>query len=173
MYYLMTKIWARFTKAFITILLTVIAFSLTYICCQSGDSHYQPGLVGIYYSEPNLTSIKAVVVLTSLEQNWGEMVDFQTGSSGVWEGYIIAPADGQISFYLQTNKIAILEIDNDFKTESNQGLTSLNIKMNKDQAYPISVTFYNDGGPTDYGYFTIKEKYHRYLQFILNILKKI
>jgi hypothetical protein len=124
--------------------------------CQKSNSHYKPGLVGIYYSEPNLTSIKAVTNLTSLEQNWDEKVDFQTGSSGVWDGYIIAPADGEISFYLETNKIAILEIDNKFKTESNQGLTSLNIKMNKDQAYPIRVTFYNAGEFTDYGFFNIK-----------------
>jgi hypothetical protein len=134
----------------------MIALPISFFSCQESDSQLKPGLVGIYYSEPNLTSIKAVTVLTSLEQNWNETVDFQTGSSGVWDGFIIAPADGEISFYLETNKIAILEMGNDFKTESNQEVTSLNIKMNKGQTYPIRVTFYNDGERTDYGFFTVK-----------------
>lgn len=138
------------------LLLSMTIISLSLINCQKGNNQYKPGLVGIYYSEPNLTSIKAITTLTSLEQNWDEKVDFQTSSSGVWDGYIIAPADGEIQFHLKTNKIAILEIDRDFKTESIKDSTSLKIKMIKGQAYPMRVTFYNDGERTDYGYFSIK-----------------
>jgi len=39
--------------------------------CQKNTS-FEEGLVGIYFSEPNLTSIKAYSVLTSLEQVWGQ-----------------------------------------------------------------------------------------------------
>jgi hypothetical protein len=152
----MTKICTRLKKVGFKVILILIALSITLISCQKSDSQFKPGLVGIYYSEPNLTSIKAVTFLTSLEQNWDEAVDFQTGSSGVWDGFIMAPADGEISFYLETDKVAVLEIDNKFETKSDTGLTSLNIKMNKGQVYPIRVTFYNDGPRTDYGFFTVK-----------------
>jgi hypothetical protein len=132
----------------------MMTLSHLFLSCQQGE--FKPGLVGIYYSEPNLTSVKAVTVITSLEQNWDERVDFQTGSSGVWDGLIIAPADGEISFRLNTNKIAILEIDKQFKTESNQDLTLLSIQMNKGQAYPIRLTFLNPGAATDYGFFNLQ-----------------
>jgi len=141
----------------------MIVIAITFFACQQSDSQYKPGLVGIYYSEPNLTSIKAITVLTSLEQNWNEEIDFETGSSGIWHGYIIAPANGDISFYLETNKIAILAIGKDYQTESNQDQAStiLSVQMEKDRAYPIRVKFYNDGKKSDYGYFNIKWKWDK------------
>jgi hypothetical protein len=137
------------------IILTLIIFSTAFSSCQKIERNYHSGLVGIYYSEPNLTSIKAVTVLTSLEQNWDESIDFETGTSGVWDGFIIGPADSEVSFYLETNKVAILEIDNDKKIESDRGKATFNIKMKKDQMYPIRVSFFNAGARTDYGYFKI------------------
>ena len=126
--------------------------------CQVQSEEYRPGLIGIYYSEPNFTSIKAITILTSLEQNWNEEVDFETGSSGVWNGYIIAPVDGDISFHLETNKIATLAIGKDHQTESNQdqASTTLVVQMEKNRIYPIRVTFINGGQQSDYGYFNIK-----------------
>ena len=137
-------------------LLIGIVFLSVLLGCQNGENEYRPGLIGIYFSEPDLTSIKAVTILESLEQNWNEEVDYQSGSSGVWEGLLIGPADSEISLHLETNKMAVLEIDNKFKTESSHDISSLSIKMKKGQAYPIRVTFYNGGEFTDYGYFTIK-----------------
>ena len=75
MHYLIIKSGTRFTKALWTVLLITLALSITFFSCQKSDSQDKPGLVGIYYSEPDLTSIKAVMVLTSLEQNWDETVD--------------------------------------------------------------------------------------------------
>ena len=163
MYDLQAKIFMRFTKVLLIIVLTMIALSITFFSCQKSDSQYKPGLVGIYYSEPNLTSIKAITFLTSLEQNWDAEVDFETGSSGIWNGYIIAPVDGDISFHLETNKIAILAIGKDHQTESNQDQpsTTLGVQMKEDQAYPIRVTFYNGGQRSDYGYFNIKWKWDK------------
>lgn len=146
------KIFIRFSVLF----LVTIAIMATISGCQKKEQINKPGLIGIYCSEPNLTSIKAITVLETLEQRWDETVDYQTGSSGVWDGFLIAPADADISLYLETNKITTLEIDNKFKTESNQGRSSLRIPMIKGKAYPISVIFYNGGKSTDYGYFTIK-----------------
>jgi hypothetical protein len=147
---------AFLSRIFLKITLSIMTFYISILGCNTNDSKHYPGLVGIYYSEPNLTSIKAVTVLTSLEQNWDESVDFETGSSGVWDGYIIGPADAEVGFYLETNKSVVLEIDNESKIESEKGKASLAIKMKKDQMYPIRVSFYNAGKRTDYGHFTVK-----------------
>ena len=128
MYSQKTKTNTGISKIMLKITFTIITFIMVFLGCQKNNSDLRPGLVGIYYSEPNLTSFKAITVLTSLEQNWNNQVDFQTGSSGIWDGYIIAPANGEISFYLETNKIANLEIGDDLKIESKQGLASINIK---------------------------------------------
>ena len=127
---------------------------VVFLGCQK-DSYY-PGLVGIYYSEPNFTSIKAVTVLTSLAQNWDESVDFETGSSGVWDGFIISPADDEISFHLETNRTVKINIADQFEAEAHKGKATLNVQLKKDQAYPVQVSFLNPGVRTDYGYFNIK-----------------
>ena len=143
----------RFIK---TIMITFI-YSILMLVLFSGcqKETYHPGLVGIYYSEPNFTSIKAVTVLTSLEQNWDESVDFETGSSGEWNGFIVAPADGEIAFSLETNRSVRLEIDDKFKVEANKGTASMKMEMEKGQMYPIRITFINPGVRTDYGHFNI------------------
>jgi len=150
----MTKSTICTPKILLKILYCCLISSIIFSGCQKNQ--YRPGLVGIYYSEPNQTSVKAVTVLTSLEQNWDESVDFETGSTGVWDGYIVGPADGQVSFYVETNKIAILEINNDKKVESDKARSTLNMEMAKGKIYPIRVSFFNAGTSTDYGYFKIK-----------------
>jgi hypothetical protein len=122
--------------------------------CQKND--YYPGLVGIYYSEPNFTSIKAVTVLESLEQNWDESVDFETGSSGVWNGFIVGPADAEITFHLETNRTAKIKIADAYGAKAKNGAASLKIQMSRGQHYPIQISFLNPGVRTDYGYFTLK-----------------
>lgn len=122
--------------------------------CQTAA--YKPGLVGIYFSEPNLTSVKAVTVLDSLDQNWDESVDFQAGSSGIWDGFIISPFAEDVNFHLQTNKIVMVEIEQSYKIRAEKGSAMLTVPMEKGRAYPVRVTFWNAGARTDYGYFNIK-----------------
>jgi hypothetical protein len=145
-------------KRWSTLLLTLILLSITFLSCLAGESRFKPGLVGIYFSEPNLTSIKAVTFLAALEQNWDERVDFETGSSGVWDGYLTGPIDGDVIIHLETNKKVVLEIDGKHRIEANkdQMSTRLKIQMTKGQLYPVCVSFYNAGKRTDYGFFNIK-----------------
>ena len=58
--------------------------SLLVASCDSNKPAENPGLVGLYFSEPNLTAIKAKMVLTSLQQNWDETAFQTTDSSGIW-----------------------------------------------------------------------------------------
>ncbi len=153
----LTKMLFRINLILIITLACIMSVNI-FPGCQIQSEEYRPGLTGLYYSEPDLTSIKGVIILDSLEQYWDINTDFRTGSSGLWNGFIIAPVDGQITFFMQTNKIAILEIGEYHQTESNpeKPLTELVLNMKKDQAYPVRLTFYNDGEDSDYGAFSIK-----------------
>jgi hypothetical protein len=126
--------------------------------CERDQKAYRPGLIGIYYSEPNLTSFKAIISLESLQQKWDETTDFITGSSGVWDGFIIAPEDGEITYSLESNKVAILEINQAYIAKTNKSVNEdrVRIPMKKGQAYPIKITFLNDGPYMDFGFFNVK-----------------
>ncbi len=141
-------------KTLIAVLFTGL-IQLLFSACSNKQT--TPGLIGIYFSEPNLTSIKAVTVLENLEQNWDEKVDFQGESSGEWSGYIVAPITGKVKFQLTSDysaeiKIAesILKVDND-KPES-----VIEIDMSEGRSYPITLTFWHLGKKGDSGFFSLK-----------------
>jgi len=141
-------------KSVILILLSGIA------ACQVGAPDPRPGLIGLYFSEPNLTAVKAKMVLTTLEQDWNASAFQTTGSSGIWIGNIVGPADGEVTFYLSTNKILELQIGENDKIDADmqEPGSSFKVAMVEGKAYPVRITFYNDGEKDgkDFGNFSIK-----------------
>ena len=140
----------------IIIFVVIITFLFVSISCES-DILRTKGLIGIYYSEPDLTSIKGVSVLKSLDQKWDDSVDYEGGTSGVWNGYIIAPATGEIVFHLKTNKQLELKINSD-SINVNGGVQKqkLTIQMEDGKAYPINILFLNPGEHEVVGWFNIE-----------------
>lgn len=136
----------------ILILITGIYFS-----CNNKTQKTTNGIIGIYCSEPDLTSIKGVSVLTSLNQKWDDSVDYEGDTSGEWDGYIISPVSGDVSFYLSTNRTIQLKISNkDSLQNSNESPEKiLTVKMKKGQSYPIHIVFYNPGEHEDIGWFNV------------------
>lgn len=108
----------------------------------------QEGLVGIYFSEPNLTSIKALSVLTSLDQVWGQDYEYGRESSGRWNGFLVAPVSGDVQIHLETNRKLhlILEGLGKAEAEGDQPSVSLNVSMTDGQRYPMELIFWNDAG---------------------------
>ena len=86
----------KFPRLLLILIASLLVFSLA---CQMGMKR-QEGLVGIYFSEPNLTSIKALSVLTSLDQVWGQDYEYGRESSGRWNGFLVAPASGDVQIQL-------------------------------------------------------------------------
>jgi len=113
--------------------------------CQKNTS-FEEGLVGIYFSEPNLTSIKAYSVLTSLEQVWGQDYEYGIESSGHWNGFIIAPAEGKIRIHVETNrKIKLsLEGSDTIVADRDHPVASTEVNMLKGEKYPVDLKFWND-----------------------------
>ena len=121
-----------------------IALCLSSLYC--GKEVNREGLVGIYFSEPNLTSIKAYSVLTSLEQVWGQDYEYGTESSGRWTGYLVGPVEGEVILHLSTNRRAklILEGFVGLESESPQAEATLNVQMKEGERIPVELTFWND-----------------------------
>ena len=122
-----------------------------------GNSNKQQGLIGIYYSEPNMTSIKALVILDKLEQTWDESVDFQGESSGEWTGYIRAPKSGKIKFELSSNFSSEVIIGKTKqRVDENTTKVSFNYEMIEGESYPITMLFWHTGKKDETGSFSLK-----------------
>jgi len=143
-------------KRILIFLLLVVITSLTYSC--STENPNTEGLIGIYYSEPDLTSIKGISVLTSLNQMWDDSIDYEGGTSGEWDGYIVAPISRDIDFHLTTNKSLNLKINNidSIKISGKSSEKILTVKMEKGKSYPVNIVFYNPGGHEEIGWFNIE-----------------
>ena len=138
----MTTGISRMTRIWFTIFFLVLtAFS----ACQKSESYHQ-GLVGIYFSEPNLTSIKAYSVLTYLEQVWGQDHEYGTESSGRWRGYILAPTEGKVRLHLMTNRKVRLNVEGrgEIESESPQHAATLDMQMTEGERIPVELIFWND-----------------------------
>jgi hypothetical protein len=145
------NLWARF----IYHVLIILIIALT--ACRVKDKDKEDGLIGIYFSEPNLTSVKGITILETLEQVWDDRTEFITGSSGDWKGYIEGPVNDVVSFKIETNKRIVLKIGDEFHAECNKQnpVDTLLLDMQKNERYPIQVIFYNGGTFGDYGSFKI------------------
>jgi len=127
---------------------------------QADTLDRRPGLIGVYFSEPNLTAVKARMPLTTLQQDWNESAFQTTGSSGIWDGGIVGPADGEVTFHLFTNKIVELQVGDASMVRASAASpeSTLSVVMAVGESYPVHLTFYNDGKKDgrDFGRFSIK-----------------
>jgi hypothetical protein len=120
---------------------------LVFSGCRNG-MEIREGLIGIYFSEPNLTSIKALSNLTSLDQIWGQDYEYGTESSGRWKGFLIGPADGKVGILLETNRRARLSLGGLGEIEAGGATPSrvLEAEMKRGEHYPVELIFWNDAG---------------------------
>lgn len=131
----------------------IIIYALTG-CQEKTDK--KTGLIGIYYSEADLESPKGITYLDSLYQRWDETVDFQSGSSAEWKGYLTGPVTGNVTLTISTTTKVELKIEN--KTiEANNSTAEIShqLTMVKDKAYPIELLFYYSKSSPQIGEFGI------------------
>ena len=63
----------------------------------------KPGLVGAWFGEPDLTNCQDAVVLKTLEKSWSEADDYGRAWSARWQGFVVAPASGEVAFHPETD----------------------------------------------------------------------
>ena len=114
------------------------------------------GLVGAWFGNSDLTNCKDADLIKTLEQVWDEESGHGREWSAKWEGFLVAPASGEINFHAETNRSITLEVEGKqiIQVQDGQTETSGSIAMVKDKKYPITVIYSHDGGFD--GYFRVK-----------------
>jgi len=105
-----------------------------------------PGLIGIQYGDEDFEKAQSFVTLSSLGQNWGQGGNSGYGNqwSAKWEGTIVGPASGNVTFKLENKQSVTVEIDGKVVVNS-KGATSGSMQMVKGKKYPIAVTYVKTG----------------------------
>jgi hypothetical protein len=108
-----------------------------------------PGLAGILYGDPGLMNARKGYPVNSLEFDWTEMRS-EKNWSAEWFGFIRAPANGEIVFYVQSDRGALLDIDHRtlVNWEGKPGEETDSIEMIGGRLYPIRVVYDHAGGDT-------------------------
>jgi hypothetical protein len=133
------------------LIIVVLGILLCLSGCGQKQERLLPGLVGAYFGNPDLTRVKLPEVLPILDQSWGEDTGHGSSWSGKYQGYIIAPETGDITFYLETNKASALEIGTSkIESKGKDAESTFQIPMQKGELYPVSVIYMHAGGGEGY-----------------------
>lgn len=130
-------------------LFTVYTLILLPITPLSFGEDRTPGLIGVYFSNPDLTNAKGIESIGSLEETWGERAIGYGGWSAEWRTSLVGPVDGEVQIHADTNRGFILEIGEDRLIEIEQGKdvsATVTVRMKKDQEYPLRIFFLKNRG---------------------------
>lgn len=131
----------------------LFTLSLILISC-AGKNEFKNGLVGVYYSNPDLTTPKIFSVVDKLEHRWGKENGFATEWGLEWIGYLVAPTDGEVTIHIETNKHAKFILGDDVLNVGNSAdENNITITMNKNEKIPLEIYYMHYGGGE--GYFNV------------------
>ncbi|UCE05363.1 MAG: hypothetical protein JSW07_17370, partial [bacterium] len=135
------------SKIAFTIFLISSYFFIFSCSTETQKKNVEQGLIGAYYGNADLTRVKSAEVLPDLDREWDEVAGSGHGSewSGKYEGFIIAPVTGDVSFHLETNRHVILVIDRiEVDVQDKQRVGILKLQMQKGKNYPMTVIYMHD-----------------------------
>lgn len=139
----------RFSKIISTIFLLSILIVLQYSCSNKREKgRFFPGLIGAYYGNSDLTSIKFAEELTSLNNNWTEQTGHGRAWSGQYVGYLVSPTNGNLTVIGETDKNIKLTIEGKkIKINAKNPIGKININnVEKGEKLPINLKFYYPEG---------------------------
>ncbi len=123
------------------------------------QTEFKSGLVGVCFINADLTKPRRGELIYSLDELWNAQKGHSKELSAKWEGYLIAPATGEMTFSVRTNNHCILNIANKKIAEAigknSDGVGK--IEMIKGDKYLITL-IYNHNGEEN-GYQEIKWKW--------------
>ena len=138
--------------------LLIIAAVLTAFSCSrkpitdEGGLRF-PGLIGAWYRSTNLSRLSDPESIGSLDQVWDGKSGHGSNWSAQWEGYIEAPASGQVWFYAISNQEVEITLAGKERLHSDEGggADSTVIFMVKGREYPVHVIYRQRSGRTGPG----------------------
>ena len=114
------------------------------------------GLIGVWYGEADFTRPKQADRIRSLEFIWDERNGHGREWSARWEGVIIAPTNGNVSFHVETSQHITLEIDGKqvLQVGDEQREAVGTFPMTKKAVYSMKVRYAHQGGHDGYFHIT-------------------
>ncbi len=113
-------------------------------CARTASDN--PGLIGVYYSNPDFRGAKLLAMMTDGEQHWGRDNGFATEWSAEWSGYLIAPLNGRLKVYIETNKIARMVLSADTLSCEQGSEKVIEILTQKGRRVPIALFYAHTPG---------------------------
>ena len=109
-----------------------------YLRSVAAEKELKPGLVGVLFDAPDLsTRARDILVIDLLDQTW-EPERIGKDWSICWEGYLVAPTDGEVTFELESNHPTTVAIgDKSLRCEGEE-TGSASLLMHAGELYPIS-----------------------------------
>jgi len=111
-------------KTLLAVICSIVAAVVTSFSADAcAEAANRPGLIGIQYGSEDFSDAEDLVYLSSLDQTWGKDDGFGKQWAGRWQGYIIAPATGDVKFTVESDQDARIEIAGKVVLNSKHGLT--------------------------------------------------
>ena len=110
------------------------------------DTNFEPGLVGTWFGEDDLSNPKDPDSLDRVDKDWGS--EHGNTWSVRWYGHIVAPATGEVTFTVEVDNGMLLEIIGQTVIagwDENAAWTGT-FAMEKGARYPMTLSYYKDGG---------------------------
>ena len=143
----------------------VIIFAILLLQIYSCDSHQKepiyPGLIGAYYGENDFMNIKESEVLLRLTQFYDEETGHGNAWSAIWEGYVIAPISGEVTFNLSSTKNVSLQLRNDATLNAGNGRSDSEALISTEAGEPVYLKLkYSHAGGKE-GEFSVKWRWNK------------
>jgi len=103
----------------------------------------QPGLIGTWFGEPDLSKAKDQEVIAKLDQDWSQNDSKGDHWSARWRGLIEGPTTGEVTFEMTVATGGTLTIDGKalINAWSNAGTATAKMNMVKGKKYPVVITY--------------------------------
>lgn len=118
-----------------------------YIELDDKNKIYQ-GLFGTYFGDPSFNRFNDLGTLTRVDYSGDTELSGNNDWSAIWQGFITAPATGEITFYAKTDRSLSLIIDNKhvIDLDKNQLESIGKIELEEGEIYPVTIDYTHDGG---------------------------
>lgn len=134
--------------------LLLIFIAIFFLQCQNQNSGEYKGLIGAWYYGGDLTRIGTSKQISYLDQKWGVNKGHGNDWSAQWEGFVEAPADGEVTFYAESNQDQefIIEVADEklLHIKGDETTSHGSIDMIKGHNYPIRVKYLQHSGGESY-----------------------
>jgi hypothetical protein len=116
----------------------------------SGDPEMHQGLIGAWYHGTDLTRIGSPMRISGLDISWDVISGRGNGWSAQWEGFITAPASGEVTFYGECERELTMHVNGKeiIHVGGDGAQDSARVLMKKGELYPVNVKYFQQKGGT-------------------------